>query len=528
MENKLPHDRLEEFLQKSLEGFSPTPPHDMWSKITHEMDATAGTPPAKTTVVRPLRQWWAVAAAVALLTIVVAQQLYFQHKVNTLSQQVQQLAQQDKSGTALSAEPRQTYSSDNGPSTVDGSSYALPPAPPSEAFQQQTASTSASKEVRGTNRAKEHFTQTSESQSVKNPLVENPLESLNQTVFTENHLREAGPGELAPLPGFTQQKQNEQRTSAMQAPLLETVALADGLQRTGFLQTTAGLNFVPVTPMTQVARKPWTLGATTSWMTTRINQMNEPLDDDGQGPDQPWQDRRHQFADAEEISAKTQVVGLNLDYYINNHWAIGSGLSLLRTELTTKHTSDFEVRDRDHHGGSGPHHPPGGNHNHDFEYDLQTATGLASISLRVSEVDTMRQLDDDERVSFSIATRQNITRLAFPLTVAYRVDMPRWSIRPKVGVLANFTTSRELAVTDARISHDTGIFQPSVMPIAGLDDHLTFGLDAIAALGISYRLTPSFELGLEPSAIQSIGSWSVDSSDTAFSWGVGAYAAYRF
>lgn len=527
MENKLPHDRLEEFLQKSLEGFSPTPPHDMWSKITHEMDATAGTPPAKTAVVRPLRQWWAVAAAVALLTVVVAQQLYFQHKVNTLSQQVQQLAQQDKSGTALSAEPKQTYPPDNGQSTVGSSSYAPLSAPPSSALQQQTAPAQASKEATGTNRTQEHFTQTSESQSVENPLVENPLESLNQTVFTENHLREAGPGELASLPGFTQQKQNEQRTSAVQAPLLETVDLPDGLQRNGFLQSIVGGTFVPSARMTQVARKHWTLGSSASWMTTNIRQKNEPIDD-GQGPDQPWQHRRHRFADDEEISAKTQVAGLNLDYYLNNHWAIGSGLSLLRTELTTKHTSEFEVRDRDHHGGSGPHHPPGGNHNHDFEYDLQTATGLASISLRVSEVDTMRQLDDDERVSFSIATRQNITRLAFPLTVAYRIDMPRWSIRPKVGVLANFTTSRELAVTDARISHDTGIFQPSVMPIAGLDDHLTFGLDAIAALGISYRLTPSFELGLEPSAIQSIGSWSVDSSDTAFSWGVGAYAAYRF
>ncbi len=63
MKDKIPNDRLEEFLRKSLGDHSEEPPGDLWSKIAENLEPPVEVQPR----LAPVRGWWAMAAAAAVL-----------------------------------------------------------------------------------------------------------------------------------------------------------------------------------------------------------------------------------------------------------------------------------------------------------------------------------------------------------------------------------------------------------------------------------------------------------------------------
>lgn len=508
MENKLPPDRLDAFLQKMLEDYTPAPPDDIWAGIEAELPQPAVAP-------TPLRYpfnpaWWAAAAVAAVMLGVIAfQHWHYNGQIEKLSARLElEKAAEGTSGTGL-ADNNQASQAIIAEAVMGG-------APPNGQFTAKAAAVSGNIAANG--------------KAPRNAEA-NPA-ALQYTDEQYTRPRRPARSDAAGSGEVTERQQPEQITTAMRSEALRGLPAA---QLIGVINRQydlhSGQPFALAAPSTQTAvLKPrWALKARIMPMRTRIQLSAPPAPDPGPGGPGggPGSNRDRIFADPEVINGAALATGLMVERSIAGRWTLSAGADLLRTEATTAHDCDFEIRERDHHGG-GHGHPPRPRQSHDFDYNLHTAAGLTSVSLRVTEVDTMRMLDENEVVQFVVNTRQRTTRVAFPLLLGYRIERSRWSIQPKLGLMAGFTFERGVDVTGVVISGAENIFEANVKPASDLEERLTFGLDAAASLSLAYRITPEWEVGVEPTLMHSIGQWSGGPDANARALGIAAYAAYRF
>jgi opacity protein-like surface antigen len=488
MEEKLPNDKLEDFLKKSFEGYTESPSGDLWDKI----EAGMGAAPAPKPLIS--RVWWIVAAAAVVLGIFVGQHFYFQNKLENLTRELekntvelQQLESKNQDG-----ENTQTLLPETEPTPDQGSApqaEATPdatPVPP--VFDQKTPAATAlpgsddriiSKKQQQKTSELAFYHENNEVVEPREPKTNAPSISQMETVVSEipnpvsnpvSTGRPATPSLLEVLMSGVEPQHAKAPKPNFYQPLIDPVRSET---------VSVGVRAMPMT-----ARE-------------RISKVRPDIFHHRPGGPDKF------FNNQQEVTGQAFTAGASLEYKPGGSLSLVSGIDYRRTEIASSHRSEFKFKERRMPGG---HHGGQDNHRHDFDYNLNTSSGLVELEVRVEATDTTRSIPDNEVLAFQVNTNKVTTHLSIPLALKYSIGKGRLHGYLKGGVAVNFLLNESFSISQIRSLNNHFRVSP-VRPMKGDPQNLkTVSLSYLAAAGLEYDLTRSLSLSLEPTFMGSLSS----------------------
>ncbi|MBK7935993.1 MAG: hypothetical protein IPJ82_02465 [Lewinellaceae bacterium] len=178
---------------------------------------------------------------------------------------------------------------------------------------------------------------------------------------------------------------------------------------------------------------------------------------------------------------------------LNRRWSLETGLGYREISRETTHSPRFRFGDGSVHSGGFARN---------FDYDLRTYGGSASVSLRMEQVDTSTPVADDEPVVLRIRTSEYMQIVRIPVLAVYRMGTGRLSGVVKAGFTGNLVLKNELNVS-ARMSQnnrlrlaqgangfnyqfeDSGAFFPGYLAAGGVEFRLNRCISVVAETALS-------------------------------------------
>lgn len=191
--------------------------------------------------------------------------------------------------------------------------------------------------------------------------------------------------------------------------------------------------------------------------------------------------------------------GVSLEWWLragkklNKRWSLETGLGYRIISREATHSPRFRFGDGSVHSGGFARN---------FNYDLRTYGGSASVSLRMEQVDTSTPVADDEPVVLRIRTSEYMQIVRIPVLVVYRMGTGRLSGVVKAGFTGNLVLKNELNVS-ARMSQnnrlrlaqgangfnyqfeDSGAFFPGYLAAGGVEFRLSRRISIEAETALS-------------------------------------------
>ncbi|MBI5916314.1 MAG: hypothetical protein HY842_13135, partial [Bacteroidetes bacterium] len=463
MEENLPNDRLEEFLRKSFEGHSESPPDDLWAKIEAGLEPPVAAPRLT------FRHWgWAAAAAV-LAGLLVCQHLYFNQKINHLGKALEKNATEVETLEGSQAAENQAVVpkvelAEPATQPVGEGGTELPadvPTGTQQPVSRQTAATGGKKldigklKTTDANFPKEKQRVTDdENMPLDAPSVVGSEEKNGQDAATRNdtetHLENPENLVLAAIPALLSSK-NRLLKTPLPAPL-------------------SGLNLMSITWKKNAPAGKFSVGVHALPMATweKIKAQKPPF-----GP-QPV------VGDEVEISGQTLMTGLAVETKLTPRLSLGTGVDYRRTVFESEHQANFHFEDRR------PHHPGMGNNQHDFEYNLNTPVGVVEVVVRAESKDPTIQIMDDEEIGLDIKTRQTFEHVSVPLYAGYSLGNGRLRTTLKGGFLLNFLVNNDFEIIDIDSPNSKFNFPRGREQRGRPQDLQSVSVDYIAGIGLDY------------------------------------------
>ncbi len=536
MEKNLDKDGLEDFLKKSFEGYTESPPDDTWAGIE------AGLPTAPVAL-KPLfvRKWGIFAAAATVAGLLVCQYFFFRGRLENLAatqekslERIEQLEAELKNASAfpkgtpseqekniaeiqaLQAEKKSKAIENqlNIPSSTErsfeknkaetatgqagvpanlGGNFKLPPKladklQPNAEFSDQKAPPNGEQDAESA--IVEPF-KSGDSASISissqlNPGLEPKME---ESVHVEKPAVSTSPDALASL--------RFDKIYSEQRPVLMIQAL-------------------PINP----AKKHGNLAAGANLMAL---QTTESVSSVRPGHHSPQQ------VQTTEMKGSTISGELFLKKHLGNGFYASGGLGYRQHESTGSHTQNlyFGNRRGGGHGGGGQgqHH-----HQHEFDYQLVTPAGVVEVRVETEQTDPNEQFEDDEEIGLTIQTTKSVEYLTLPLLLEKQFGKGRLRFTLGGGLVTSFLSRHNFELTGVEIRNDR--FKPRMDKMSmGDESNLnTLTFDWRASAGLEFSLTPRLNLSLTPVFSGVLGSRhnSAFIQSNEFSAGLGMAAAYVF
>lgn len=501
MEKNLPNDKLEDFLKKSFEGYTESPPDDLWGKIEDGLGTDA---PATRPLI--LKWWWIVAAAALVLGIFVCQHFYFENKIDRLTKELEQnatelqgpetepqndvlpLPQQTEGSEVLPSENK-PQASVNTPSGQPGETNAVAEAPTGKPGGNSPAPSENRSTIRDAGASFHEEKNKENNAAAGGRQTANPAE--NELVTTEILKSEpaATTTENEPIPSIT-----GPFSTGRVAASIESLPALPAQMLTVNLPTPAP-QFKQLTPvLAGGSRLSLGLRAMPMSVTERISKVRPE-----RFPHRPGRPEKY-FNNESQVTGDALATGATLELDLGKNWSFAGGLDYRRTTTTSRHRSEFRFNERVPHPG-GPDM-----RQHDFQYNLNTSSGLVEVELRAEQIDTTQPIPDTEQVAFEVITRKNISVLSLPLAMKYSIGNGRLHVYLKGGLSVNFLLRNDFEIRD--VSSLNPRFQVRRdAPVRVAPQSLkSVTLEYLAAAGVSYDLTESLSLNLEPTLMGSLTS----------------------
>jgi hypothetical protein len=521
-ENLHDKDRLEEFLRKSLEGYTENPPGDLWERIE-------GALPPASPIAPWLRRWWwwAGGIAIGVAALFIIQQIMMTRKVEQLKLQIKQTeqaiqelnlekqqlknVQQDEIATPdLRAT---TTRSDEQVVTVP--TTETPSADASTPFKRQSQMAKIA----------EGSTQKRSSTPGPKSLPAAPAAVVEQEILVgmdtgvENV---QAPGQQA----IRQVAPNENVTSQCnKLPVVEKLRPAGWPSFGQSAGNQAWSLSVPQIHMPTARRVPGDVGAFSVGLRavpTLAWQQIEHTGDSVLPP--PPQNPTPRVQDDNKNFARGGMVGVAIRYDFNQNWRLSSGLNYQVMEKQSTHLMQFR-----HGQGNCP--TPGGNIARDceFKYNLGTTRGDAAVTVRVEQVDSSLFIPQDEILPFRVNTIHRAQSITVPVEVGYRFGTGKLQLGAEAGFNVSFMIDDELSVEKVQSLNQR--FRPRIMerPRGRFAERRVASVDLLAGLSIDYALSRRLSLSLEPTLMFALTDRTPEPflRSKGYAVGVGAGIFYR-
>ena len=469
MEKNIPDDRLNDYVKGSFEDYTENPATDMWARIEGQLPPSSRRKPFWNTWLSYRWQMAAVVVIMLLITRLVCVEGYYETKLRAVSTQQQQHLQH----TLPSAEPLQHLSesdSQKNPSTDSAfsvtSNTEIPVTLSAEKVltpgSNHAATTGISVKAASTNTLP--VQQVTKIDNTELP----PLAQLNTVVVKPNSAPEGSDLTASITPAFSKVSTFNalgQRTPLLSfsnnpAPYRIAIPTKKHRQPSGWY---AGLS---VTPHLTVEKS---------------SQITRP------GP----VIARRLFISQQQQPQVSSGISLRVGKKINARFALESGIGYQQLSRTASHLARFEYRE-----GQILQNPTG-LESRSFDYDLNTYTGAASVSLRmeVSGSDAPAAL---ERVGARITSKESLQILQIPVLGVARLGTGRLKTVVKAGILGNYLMKNNFEITAFRVENNKLRFrsQGGYAVTINRPKHFIWGYQLAA--GVEFRLTKNLSLAAMP------------------------------
>lgn len=494
MEDKLHNDGLEDFLKKSFEQYDDSPSDGLWDKIESDLDVQ----PVIVPISRNWR-WWASAAAIFLLAIMVGQHFYYGQKIGQLTQRIEKA---DKEMESLETE--------NG-ELKEALQAAIPKPERQETLLLEEETPAVANQV----------------ENSLNPANNAPPPRIPEIILAKSNNNQA-----------SENKALSENTSPISDPQIndfikdrEDTAIADSPVQFHItpdqldylnikeldISTTApsSLNVPAITPNSQGQR--FSIGVHRTEMAT-----NERISRTIQRPN-PMNDRRI-FSGRMTNRGNTQITGISAAMDLKKGWFVESGINLRKTTFEINHNVQLQFKDR----RNPPVNPPGGDYR--FEYALSTASGLMEIDVRASQTDMGQVIGEEEDIKIEVNTEHNIKYVSLPLLLGHRFGFGRLKLEVQAGLMANFLTNNSFSITKVTIDHPRLHGSNTAKPKGIAPNLKQSTVDFMATTGLSYELGGGWSASLTPTLLVSSSSRHFDQyvQSKSVSTGIEFGLNYRF
>ncbi len=523
MKDKLPNDRLEEFLRKSLEGHSEDPPGDLWSKIAGNLEPPVVVQPRLT----PVRGWWAVAAAAAVVALLlVGQHLYFNQKINRMSRELEQNTNQLRQLEKEKMADQQTETTNSVDAVATEPNSLVPPSTATDG----TAATNLEerKNTLSFSQKKSRLTNAAATFPKEKTQVNAAEKTAQPKPPVDNLEKETGANDLA-SDGKNSPATTDEPLKSPENLTENPATVATDLQRIWPKELTT--LEMPATPSplansivvaSKLGGSGYSVGLRVLPMASRlkINSIRRSGPNPGPGGERTFEVKN-------ETTGQSLIAGLVVEKQVTPRLSIGSGIDYRKMDYQAMHNIEFDFKDR---RGHHPHMPGMGDNEHEFQYNLNTAVGAVEMDVRASSSDTTVEIPDNEKVGAEISTSQRLDYLSLPLYAGYNFGNGRLRVLAKAGVVFNFMLNNEFNVDSIKSLNPKFDFRQKDKQSGSPSDLQTVTVDYLAGIGLEYRMTSALSLRLEPTVVGSLTSRHsnprIQSSE--FSAGVNAGVMYSF
>lgn len=476
MEENLPKDdNLENFVRKSFDQYEENPSSDFWSRIEGDLAKEVTQPPSR---IHPLYFSWkaAAVAAVFILSVgLIAQHLYFTHKIK-------QLATQTPDTTAIIPSEEQT--SPPSATTTPIQDYKQTDYEPVTALEEHAAQLAATPggvtPSQGWPAKEEDASMVitnGQKLSTGNQSNQQLVASDNSAVENKTTLADEGsPEKIAGSQIEVSSESNLRAITPVFPRFSEEVALNDdGLQ-------------LDATPAIKPLRsRGWYLGAQSTVVQTRERAVKK---------EEPF-DNKHVVANKRKEPLQTTQWWLKAGKTNSSSLGFETGIGYQHFQRDASHQPDFKLRDgRPSMGGGGPHHHD--DHEFDFQYTLNSFSGTQNIELRVAQADSNAMYPDNEPLDLSVNTHEQVEILKVPVLAVAAFGKGRTKAVVKGGLVGNFILKNDFEITGVS-NINPHFFQPDDdRPDVQTQSPQKFSVDYLLAAGVEYRVTPAVSLVAEP------------------------------
>lgn len=524
MKKDLPNDGLERFLKKSFEGYEDTPKGDLWDKIAGDLDVPVGG--LKETV--PIyKTWWAGAAAALFAGVIAAQFLYFQNKIDNLTQAVDN--QKVKVEKIDASKEKSNLNKWENPNPSNKNSDLKNPSGIVEIIEQNTPNTSINSEE--TQRPISNFEKVSEdvksstdasrnSEIVTAPTSKSPSTS-NGSKTPRNKIKQVRNadklpnsslegGDLSPLKNTDRLVIDDEKSEQIEQHLLDE-NLKNEVAKTTIeqLKTIDFLPFkntkLPVAPNAFVFEKMPELFTPTAkikpirskrkgtsiGIVGGIFSNTETVKGDIRKSFLPPPSNRNFLVDFQDDSSvgTTRIGGLNIKIDLTNNWSLIPGILYRKDIFKSENVFDFKFKKFNR--------PNPSMRTHEVEFLQHTIEGTTLVDIRV-ETSNGDMINDDEKVGITTQVTREKEYISFPVVLNYRLDRGDWHFNLGGGIVFNRLIRNNQKVEISDIRHPQ-IKRDHQYNIKNTIPHLrSSNLDGIFNVGIEYDLTDHFSILLNP------------------------------
>lgn len=559
MEENLPEkDRLDDFVQKSFDGYEEHPSLDMWQRISAGLDAapTPVQPVAVSTAKTGLSTVWMWVASTALCLLMVSASMYLHY--NTKIDHLENLVQQQKITneqsiskeveTLVHQKVEEMMTQNAWEKRKEKTGEADPQDAQQKVVEQQKMVEQQKRILMyGSGHADTGKNATDKEQTMPDKLHESPTHGRQPTT---------------PPRGIDQEKNREgiilNKNSSMTLPVvagenqkkIETALYAEteseptkdepaaapthlwplpkGNTSIPWTMHLPQMTFVSPAPVTKIYRRQpvWYAGIRimpNNVRETSVKAPEKPIERPGSGP-VPRQ--IPVFVSEKHNTSRSVEWGGIAGRKINRRWGIETGLSYISIEQEATHRPSFEFKNGRPHNSGGWHSRP----NFDFDYNLNTYGGSASVSVRMEQIDRNNTVDPAEKVNLFITTRRTTQLLKMPLMVTYSLGRGRLQALVKLGPEGQYSLSNRLKIESVETDNSKLEVENAykVQPVFDQEQRLRWGYRATA--GLQYKLNKQWSIITEPVLS---GTFSANTSEKQalpgmFLVGVNAGINYHF
>ena len=522
MEKNL-QDGFDKFLRKSFEGYEETPTNDVWEGISGDLDKPLPSTPKQ---VPFYKTWWSVAAAAAVVGIVAGQFLYFQNRIDDLTEKVDN--QKVKIETIDKIDINRTESEES--SDLKKSEILSPEANKLIVETQNELKP----EIKNSDTYKLNDTQNSkpaepEKFNSDNQLV--PIEKKSELTSNESmsehsvgkneqvRITDKLPPSDSPKDGNLSNlnipersiadENSEINSNKLKNEILESPEVLFGIKQIELPTLLKNRNFEFLTNKSDLPEsatissfqlphkikpvrktdKGIAIGATVGFYKTTETLNRNLRDAFIQNPPPPPHVRAvHQN---KKSTGKTYEFGLNLNFGLSKKWSFSSGLLYRKSEFDLKNEVNFKFKDFKRRPGT---------EERDFAIVVNTGVGATHIEARaIPEPDT--KINDQEKINIDIVSNRTTEYISVPLSAQYNFDASDWRFGLEAGILANFLIKSDLNVSSINISHPKlrpGHLNRPRQNFTGVKNNT---IDGVLGFDLAYKLSDKWSLSLSPTII---------------------------
>ncbi len=478
-------DHLEEFLKDSLESYEEAPPESIWDGIGSNLPVISS---GFISYRKPF--WWVSGLAALLLILLVYQQFYFQTQIKQLEEKIALQNLDKNTSQDLGLFQEQTIHSSN--NSTEESSHLT------EEINSNFSKQSSAEQSLSSNKTSEsQFRNNNLSPKNNSPLPFEQAREENQKGFKADHLQKM---EISKEDSPTFLKPIDTKAQPNPPPIAnyEELKSFDRLTKSAQGLTIPGRESqFKSTPLSSIAPiKNKRIAIEAFRMPGKLNNsldFNLPTDI----PYQPRELTRRRVK-----SSNSTNLGLNIEYQISPRWSIYSGINFQRTENTESHQLSFLRKERSGHrpGRTGTSK----DYQYDYNYPLNTSSGLVNMQLKMVQSTTDIIPDDEQAFEIIVTTEEKTASWSIPLFLEYQFGNGKFKPFFRAGFNMHFNINHDFQVKEVSSADKFLKQRPQSASKGFLKYQANTRLDYLVSLGLAYELNEHWQIQLHPSYLASL------------------------